>query len=60
MTYAPNPDKRYRIRVETPRHGDFLSEGTYTKVEAREEIKKTRRGGGWGECRFFITPEGTT
>lgn len=44
----------YKIRVESPTR-EFLSTDTFTKDEARAEIKRRRNQGGWDRCRFFIT-----
>lgn len=44
-----------RIRVETPTT-DFLSQETFTRAEARAEIRRRRREGGWSGCRFSIVP----
>lgn len=47
----------YRIKIESPKGHVFLSDKTYdTRDEAREEIRRRRREGGWAGSRFWTVP----
>lgn len=56
---ASAPGGRFRIRIESAKGHNFMSQETFDDREgARGEIRRLRRRPGYDGCRFFTTPEG--